>query len=203
VLVLSFAIQPPADSVQPIVYCHTVVGQQTRVVCNAAGIIVLNQVVNVPTVTLPPVTGPTVTVPVPGHTETVHVPGPTIKEPGSTETIYEPGETVTEHSTVTAQPSSLPSPSTITVSPSGQPGTTGGTVVPTPDQGNSITTIYRNIPGPLKTVGISTLALLLLVGLLLLGMWLGYILGYKDSDRANARFMQALRDKMLIRGKHS
>lgn len=51
-------------------------------------------------------------------------------------------------------------------------------------------------------LGVGSLTIAALIGLILLSMWLGYILGYKDSDSESARFMSALRDQMLLRDKN-
>lgn len=54
-----------------------------------------------------------------------------------------------------------------------------------------------------EAVGIGLAGLLGLMALILAGLYAGYYLGYKDSDRENASFMQALSDKTMYRGKHS
>lgn len=116
------ATAPEPASADPVVTCELVTGPVTRVVCTAAGVVVLNTVVDLPTVnvpgptvtaqghtvTLPPVTLPpqaqgtpqgprnTVTVAVPGPT----VAGPTVRIPGPTKTVTKnvagPTRTVTK-----------------------------------------------------------------------------------------------------------
>lgn len=65
------------------------------------------------------------------------------------------------------------------------------------------------IPGTTKTVtkfqalGLSLLALLLLMALGLFLLWLGFVLGYKSSDKENMSFLKSLRDAARRRpGKH-
>lgn len=50
-------------------------------------------------------------------------------------------------------------------------------------------------------VGLGTLTIIILCVLLLLALYGGYMLGYKDSDRQNARFLRALRDQISPRAK--
>jgi len=38
---------------------------------------------------------------------------------------------------------------------------------------------------------------------MVLALWLGYIMGYKDSDREERKFLEALRDQFYYKGKHS
>jgi hypothetical protein len=47
--------------------------------------------------------------------------------------------------------------------------------------------------------GIGLLTLLALIGLILLGMYAGYILGYKDKERKDTDFMRALLDSVKTR----
>jgi len=168
---------------------------QVRIICTAAGVVVLNTVVN-----LPP--GPTVEVTLPQQTVTVHVPGPssvqtirvpvpgptqsvTVTEPvvGPTKTVHE-----TEHSTET---STITATATITKS-TGQVDNGGGTIDHEPStHGGPI----PQIDTPAKAAVLGLGLLIILLAIVLLGLYLGYILGYKDSDRANANFMNALLGK--------
>lgn len=214
---------------EPVVSCTDVtIGQQVRIKCTAAGIVVLNTTINLPVIEIPipgPTSTETVRVTLPGETRTVKVPVE-VPVPGPTSTVTKtvtitvPGDTKTIKSTATATTTSRPetvtqtqtqgpgSPrtETVTVSPSGQPSTPDAIVVSPPDKGGDNPVeelpIFNGIDTPGEVVGISTLTLLLLVGLLLLGSWLGYYFGYKDADRENANFMKALSDKALIRGEH-
>jgi hypothetical protein len=181
-------IEPPGGLIK----CVTINNNQKfiRVVCKAAVITVLNQLIPVPTV--PPITIPTTLPPIteliPG--ETVTVPGPTktktVQGPTKTKTITTPTQTVTENSTVTADPT-------------GQPGGNSGTIGEV-DPGGTVD--FGDNDVTIQEVGIGILATIVFVALLLLTLWMGYVLGYKDADRENARFMDALLD-LTRRGKHS
>lgn len=163
--------------------------------CTAAGIIVLDTTVN-----LPP--GPTVTLPpLPGTTVTVHVPGPsqtqTIKVP-----IPGPTQTVHVTATVSVRPSATPEatvtttetvPGPTTTITTGQVDNGGGTIDQEPD--DPVVSI-PNIDSPAEAAGIGAILFLILMALILLGLYLGYILGYKDSDRKSADFIQAMLDKV-------
>lgn len=165
------------------------------------------------------ITGPAVTVTVPvGPTVTIKIPPITLppiintvtetaRVPGPTRTVFldQPGPTVFK--TVTSQPSTrtvtadataeatVTATATQTVSPSGQPSPSDGTVEP-PDP------LTEFIDSPGAVIGISTLTILILIGLIVFGLWLGYAIGYKDADRENGNFMAAMSDLMMIRGKH-
>lgn len=155
-----------------------------------------------PTVTLPPLPPATVTLPpapivtqfIPGPTETVtdtvRVPGPTatttVSEPSGTETIYLQSPT----ETVTKTPEAIPAP-TVTETVTNTVTKEVEVDKPQPD-GVLFDPPPLTVPG---AVGYSVLALLLMCGLILLGLWLGYILGYKDSEREERKFLEALRDQ--------
>jgi hypothetical protein len=85
--------------------------------------------------------------------------------------------------------------------PGGQTTVTSATVAP-PSKG-----VIR-VPGTTKevtkiqAVGLSLLALLALMGLGLFLLWLGFVLGYKSSDKENTNFLRALRDQIKRPGKH-
>lgn len=175
--------------------------QVSNVICVAAGITILNQHLDLPTVT---VAGPTtnVTLPPIRTTQTVTVPGPTktVQVPGQTQTIADPAQTVTQTVRPTNGPSALPtatqtvttdsgltSTTTITVSPV-QPTPTSGTL--DPDSGP-----LKNVPPVVIKTGVGVGIIALLALLILLGMYGGYYLGYKDSDKADANFFRALLNK--------
>lgn len=54
----------------------------------------------------------------------------------------------------------------------------------------------------IKKVGLGLLALAGIMGLIILGLWLGYALGYRDKDKSEKDFLEALRAQMLGRGSH-
>ena len=190
-LPLAWSTNQPAQAEAPLVNCQQVriSPSAVRIQCSAAGIIVLNTVVQLPTVPPVTITVPTQTVTVrpPQATQTVRVPGPAATEnvqvPGPTQTITEPGETLTVTETATAN---------TTVSPSGQAGTTPATIEP-PDEDNGdivfLPAIKLSTP---EAVGLSILALMFIAGLILLGMYGGYYLGFKDSDKAEAKFLKSI-----------
>lgn len=157
----------------------------------------IQKIIKVPqpgkTVTLPPVPGPT-------QTQTIRVPGPT-----RTEFIRRPQRTVT------ASPSTILLPvKTVT-----QPPVTETISVPGPTQTVTRqaktprgTIIRKEPPEPfgipmtdtiIQRVGLGLLALTLLAGLILLGLWMGYAIGYKDRERSEAQFLQALRQQLVGR----
>lgn len=47
-----------------------------------------------------------------------------------------------------------------------------------------------------EIVGLGTLSIIILCLLLLFGMWAGYMVGYRDSDKTNAQFLLTLRDAL-------
>lgn len=201
-----------------------------RVVCTGltpseieAGIVSGEVFVILPTetVTLPPLPPVTTTQPAPppvtitdivktpGPTTTVTLVGPTstatITQPGDTETFYLPGPARTVQGPVvtkTAEPS--PNPTVTETETATETVTQIVTPIPEIDTPTDSNVLFD--PPPLtvvETVGYSALALLLLCGLIVFGLWLGYILGYKDSRREEMKFLDALRDQFYYRGKHS
>jgi virulence-associated protein VagC len=205
-----------APAAQPaLVNCTDLnIGQQIRIRCTAAGVVVLDTVIDLPVVTLPPVTlppAPPVTITPPRATATVRVPQPqaTVTEtvrvpveiqlPGGTTTIIRPGE----GRTVTAQPrpnapetvtaSALPAPTqTVTLAPerSRQPATEGDTIDPGNDNPDlRIPEVELDAPEA-AALGLGVLAII--AALIVLGMWAGYYMGYKDSDKAEAKFLKSL-----------
>lgn len=155
-------------------------------------------------VTLPPVVR-TIIVP---QTVTQSVPG----VPGGTVTVVRPGlPGATTTATVvvsqriiqngTAPPVTQEVRSTVSAPVDGQTVTTRATVTPSKE-------VVR-LPGTTKTVtkfqafGLSLLGLLALMGLGLFLLWLGFILGYKSSEKENTNFLRALRDTLRRKpGKH-
>ena len=130
--------EPATAGPDPVVSCQVVVQNPARIVCTAAGVQVLNTVVQLPTVTLPPVTvtapGATITLP----PRTVTLPA----SPQATRTIEVPGPTQTATATVTAPGSN----STATVTLPAKPGPTvtltarpSGTSAPVPTKTKTIT----------------------------------------------------------------
>lgn len=165
--------------------------------------------VTLPPVTLPPLPAITQIIPGPTKTATVTVPGPTstttVEQPGGTETIYLQGPTQTQTvagptvtKTANATPA-LPAPTQTVTSTVTQTVTKEVRV----DNHESDNVLFDPPPLTVKSaVGYSALALLVVAGLIVLGLWLGYILGYKDSERKEAKFLSALRDQFYT-GKHS
>ena len=157
----------------------------------------MNQPISLPTVTVP---GPTVTLPPPPRV-TVTVPGPThtVTAPGGTQTISGPTQTVTQTTKPTNGPTALPtetvtvsggldtSATTVTATPR-QPEPTSGTL--DPDSG-----VLDSVPPVVVKAGVGVGIIALLAVLILLGMYGGYYIGYKDSDKADANFFRALLNK--------
>lgn len=153
----------------------------------------------------------------------VLVPGPTVTAKPFVRpprTIFVPGPT----ETVTAAPSTVyvtPSPKvfisripgavqTVTLTPSTVIATATATVTASPTVehrvDNQTTPQVLFDPPPItakKAVGYSVLALLVLCGLIILGLWLGYLLGWKDKAREEKKFLSALRDQFYYKGEHS
>jgi hypothetical protein len=167
--------------------------QVSNVICVLAGVTILNQPINVPTVH---VTGPTVTVTIPPirTTQTVTVPGPThtVTAPGSTQTITASPVVTTETVTATNGPSALP---TATVTANGlSSATTTVTATPRQDPSPSGTVdpdsgVLSNIPPTVVKTGVGLGIIALLALLILLGMYGGYYIGYRDSDKADAKLL--------------
>lgn len=162
--------------------------------------------VPIPTIKVPgpeiEIPGPTVRVPGP----TVRVPGPTVRVPGPTETVRIPGDT----ETVTAQPNNVgPSAAptetvTATVGPTGQPTATRGTITSSPEPEVATETETRTKTETIvRNVLLGTLATVVLVGLAILALWIGYVLGYKGAERHETRSLRNMLDGIKSRGKHS
>jgi hypothetical protein len=185
---IPFAYNSNAESA-PVVNC-----QQTRVdtrhvkiVCNAAGLIVLNSTVQLPVVEIP-VPGPTSTstITLPPH------PGPTkyVTLPPETHTMTAPSQTktvrATETKTITAAPQPVPS--------AGQQPTESVTIGPGPNHG------FFDFPdNPEEAATTAGIGVLLALIVALIALWLGYIFGYKDAEKADVKYLKALRDKMYVR----
>ena len=157
------------------------------------------------TVTLPPLPRATETrfLPRPTETRTVIIPGEerTVTETQTrTREIFVPSKTRTVLGPVvteTAAPETISVTETVTASPTRQPSTDSGTISP-----GDVFLDPPALTAP-EAAGIGALTLLFLGGLVLLALWGGYVLGYKDSDRENRKFMAALRDQFYYRGNHS
>lgn len=193
ILVIGSA-QHNAAKADPIVKCSV---HKNTVTCTAAGVVVLQEQLPLPTVTIKvplpqrtiKVPGPTVRVPGPTHTSVVErtkietVPGPitikTMRVPSTKTVSPAPQSTIT----VTASPE-------ITQDRSRQPRPTPATLVP-PARHSVINVPAISLSAP-AAVGIGLLTLAILAGLIILGLWAGYYLGYKDSDRAERKFLRAL-----------
>jgi hypothetical protein len=192
----------PATSAEPVINCTDIkIGQQVRIKCTAAGIVVLNTVVDLPVVQLPGAT-----IKLPGETETI-TKGPTKtitatpgnNEPGATVTITKPAQ---PGPTTTLRPNGQPVPmvtktttetqtTTVTATPSAT-ATTGGTIDPRTDKDDGVIQIPETTLDAPEAVGIGTLAVFLMALLILLGMYAGYYMGYKDSEKAEADFFRSL-----------
>lgn len=154
---------------------------------------------------------------IPGPTVTVRPPPPPAP-PRATVTVTErprvvpqpPRETITvtpapRTVTITPEPRIVPGPTeTVTETPAPdtpdrtrQPDTNRGTInedEPIPDADHALTFPQWSVSAP-EAVGLGTLSILLLMLLILVGMWLGYYMGYKDSDKADAKFLRSLLGK--------
>lgn len=160
------------------------------------------------TITLPPITLPVVTVTlppvtVPGPVETIRLPGETVTVtnpvPGPTKTIVEPAETVTAPgATVTVRPSERPSEApeagptetvTVNTTETGQPEQESGTIEPDEPK------IDLSRPG--TALAAAGIGFAILVIAMIISLWGGYALGYKDRERKEARFLMALRQQLF------
>lgn len=153
---------------------------------------VLRTIIQRRTVTLPPLVVPPRTVTLPGAPVTRTVPG--LPGATTTATVVVSKEIIRNG---TAPPVTREVRSTV---PGGQTTVTSATVVPSKE--------VVHIPGMTKTVtkfqavGLSLLGLLALMGLGLFLLWLGFVLGFKSSERENVSFLRALRDTIKRPGKH-
>lgn len=190
-----FATAPtkPAQASDPCTI--SVSGTTATVQCVGVGVV---GTVPLPTVhvTLPPpppvtdiikLPGPTVRVPVPGPTTTVTTPS----LPRATRTFTPPTKTVT------VQPSSLPQPTVLQPEiGTGQPEPQRATIGPaTPmyvPKDHYIPLVIGKVK--VRDAALGVLATLAIVGLLLLGMYAGYILGYKTSEKKDTNFLRAVLD---------
>lgn len=169
--------------------------------------------VSVPPVTLPPITLPPVTLPpikLPQVTEfvTIRPPQITVRDPAltqtvtetATETVIQPGETITRTQTVQPTPTE-----TITEQSSPAPDRSrqdGGSDDTLPEDESDIDFTDDDITA--EEVGIGLITLSGLIGLILLAMYGGYAIGYKDADKENATFMDSLLSRAKVnRGEHS
>lgn len=164
--------------------------------------------VPIPTIKVP---GPEIEIPGP----TIRLPGPTVRVPGPTETVRIPGPTETvripvDTETVTDRPNNVgPSAAptetvTATVGPTGQPTTSRDTVTASPEPEVVTETETRTKTETIvRNVLLGTLATVVLVGLGILALWIGYVLGYKGAERNEARSLRNMLDAIKSRGKHS
>lgn len=193
-----------APAPNPVVQCQIVAGAPTKVVCTAAGVVVLNTTVNAPTVTLPPL--PAVTI------GPIRIPGPTVTETATvtspprntteteTVTIEPEPETVTETVTVEPEPERLPGPTVTVPGEPGQATTEYVRVEPDTDVSPPDTSILPGVPdGPVEKTLIGGLSLIVLLAIVLGALYAGYIMGYKDSDKDNVSFLRSLRDNIMTR----
>lgn len=173
----------PAQAVE-VVNCTTlqISSDAVRIRCTAAGIVVLNTVVDLPA-------GPTVEVTVTPPQVTVTE---TVRPPQATQTIEVPVPGPTQTETVTATVPGPTSTATVTSSPTGQVDNGSGTVDPSPSDEPEPEVI--TLPGPTTVEGavLGGVALLILAGLILLALFLGYWRGYREADSANASWMKRL-----------
>lgn len=157
---------------------------------------------------------PTVKITVPGPTVTdiIKIPGPMVTVPGPVVTQAGPTVYATQTVTATAQgptaTQTIPGPTstitnkaTVTASPTATPveTVTGNT---TSDDGGIIPD--GNLPGLSQDAvkaGIGILSLIILIASLLISMYVGYALGYKDSERDSANFYRALSDHLRTKKK--
>lgn len=208
--------------------CQITVTLSGIVLCSG---IPTGQIVNLPRVTVSaaPVTVPaspvTITLPSDPITKFLTVPGPTktvtatkiVKGPTQYRTLYTKVPGPVQRVPVPGPTKYVPGPVSYTTR-TAYSITTKTAYVTAPTK-----TVYRQ--GPVKhaivtrdnpfvrlpsvsldkpeAVGVGLAGLLGLMALILAGLYAGYYLGYKDSDRENASFMQALSDKTMYRGKHS
>jgi hypothetical protein len=152
------------------------------------------------------VPGPTQTVTVPGPTVTMGPPAPntTIFQPGKTATVFIPRQTVTVRATPDASvgPYTAP-PETRFAQPATRQDSKGRATMK-PDKITPFTIDIGDGDFTTAEAAVSLATLLALGALILAGMYAGYYIGYKDSEREDTNFMRALLDEAKIRrGKHS
>lgn len=212
VLLMAFTLVPaavvsnsqPAQAVD-VINCTSfkISSDEVRIQCTAAGIIVLNTVVDLPA-------GPTVEVNVPGPTQTVtvRVPGPRTTQtievavPGPTKSVTATAPPVTSTETVTAGgptksstvTETVKATQTVTTTPSstGQVDNGGGTIDQDTDPPSDPVVSIPDINTPAQAAAVGGLILLGLSLLALLALFAGYYFGYKDSDKENAGFMAGM-----------
>lgn len=137
------------------------------------------------------VAGPTIRIVGPTETITVRVPqGTTVP----TETITVPGETKT------LRPSQAPTvteTTTVTPSPTGQAVPSDDKVEP--DNNNSSPIDFGDGDTTVVEVGLGALGIVAFMVLLLLAMYGGYALGWKNKERDETLFMAGLLDRARMR----
>ena len=212
VCAMGFIVTTPQPAVgASVVDCTTVTHPASvEIICTAAGLVVLDNTIALPTVTLPPVT-----ITVPGSTQTIRVPvpGPTITLPGTTVTLPgQPGHTttVTAHATTTLAGPTARATATRTLAPvpgatvtaikspsavgTRQPASPSATIKPVQSTRPSIrhhtVTLTRT-----QTIGLGLLTLVVGLLIALATLFGGYYLGYKDSEKNEARFLKSVLSK--------
>lgn len=152
--------------------------------------------VPLPTVQVP---GPTVQLPRPPQvTVTLPEETVTVRPPRATVTVQEPQQ---PRETVTVRPdnpgrSEAPRPTetvTVTESPTGQTTAPSDTVTPSPEVRRETETKTQNkTETTVKRVALGLLASLVLAGLGMLALYLGFILGHKSAERSEDKFLKSL-----------
>lgn len=193
-------VTPVSETQSALVSCtDTKIGQQIRINCVAAGVLVLSTTIPLPTIQLP---GATITLP--NQTETVTVRPEPITVPGPTTTVTKttqpnvepriiqgPTRTVTASQTVTGPTATSTATVTATPTPSRQPVSDGDTME-SPDEEDSVVVIPELDLSFPEAVGLGLLSVLAIALLILLGMYSGYYIGYKDSEKQEAKFLRSL-----------
>jgi len=155
------------------------------VVCKLNGVVILDYAIDLPTVT----------VPVPTNVP-IHIPGPTVyvtkhPKPTKAKTVYikVPGDT----KTVTAHPK----PNVIVPSPSGQSTSASATMKPKPQV---VTKVVHDTETEnntiVKRIFLGGVAIVVLSVLGILALFLGYVMGQKDAEKNEKRFLASMVDNL-------
>lgn len=145
------------------------------------------------TVTLTPSPQPAKTVTVPGPTQYVTLKPEKVFVPSSPLTRWIHGPVVTK----------TPAPIVVSVTETPAP-VTVTKVVPQVDKSKPEHVLFDLPPvSTPRAVGYSIIGLAIICGLIIFGLWMGYILGYKDKERLERKFLDALRDQFYYKGEHS
>lgn len=172
----------PAAKESLVTCTNEIVGDNVKIRCKAAGVIVLNQTVKLPNVTQ--------TIPVPGPTQTETVTDKvTVTLPGTTETVTIPANEKTV--SVTLPPETVTKTVEVAQDRSRQPGADSGTIESRPEEGGSA--VFPEVRlDRVQVAALGFLTVFAMMSLVLIGMYSGYYLGYKDSDREEAQFLRSL-----------